>query len=138
MRFGVLTLQVVRVVRRDDAEAELPSQAQHSLAHDSLLGNAVLLDLEPETVRSEQAREPLRAPLGLVVLALPQVERDLTREARRETDDALGVTLQRFPVDSRATIESFRVTDRGQPHEVLVAGPVGCQEYEVAVRGGSP
>ena len=72
VRLGVLPAEVVRVVGGHDADAELRPQPQHPLGDQPLLGDPVLLDLEPEAVRAEQPGEPLGARLGLLVLALPE------------------------------------------------------------------
>ena len=111
MRLGVLAAEIVRVVGGDDADAELLRQPEHALGDEPLLGDAVLLDLEPEPVRAEGPREPLGALLGLLVPPLPEVERHFAREAGREADDALGVLRQHFLVDPRPAVEPLGVSD---------------------------
>ena len=136
VRLGVLAAEVVRVVGGHHAETEVLAQPEHPLRHEVFLGDAVLLDLQPEAVRAEALGEPGRAPARLLVVALPQVERHLAREAGGQADDPLGVRLEHLLVDPRAAVEALREPDGAQLDEVLVAGAVLGQENEVAVEGG--
>ena len=136
VRLGVFAPEIVRVVGGHDADAQLLAQPEHPLGDQPLLGDPVALDLEPEAVPSVHPREPFGAALGLLVAALPEVQRHLAREARREADDPLAVLLQALLVDSRPPVEPLGVPDGGQPDEVLVAGAVLREQDEVAVGGG--
>ena len=136
VRLGILPPEIVRVVGGDHADAELLAQAQHPLGDQPFLRDPVLLDLEPEPVRSEGPAEPLRAPPGLLEPSLPEMERHLSREARGQADDPLGVGREHFPVDPGAAIESLDEADRGEPDQVPVAGAILGQQDEVAVGRG--
>src|SRR5207247_5193484 len=127
--------EIMGVVGGHHADAQLLAQAQHPLLDDPLVGDAVLLHLQPEAIPTEHAREPLGAAPGLLVLPLAEMQRDLAREAGGETDDPLAVLLQAFLVDARAPVESLDVADRGQADEVLVAGAAPGEKNEMAVGG---
>ena len=87
---------------------------------------------------SEGLAEPLRALPGLLVLALPEVERHLARETGRQADDPLGVGGEHLPVDPGPAVEPLGEADRGEPDQVLVAGAIPGQQDEMAVRSGGP
>ena len=112
---------------------ELGPEPQHPFGDQPLLGDPVLLDLEPETVRTEQPGEPLRARLGLLVLARPERVGDLARQAGGQPDDALGMRGEGFLVDPGPAVEPLGVPDRGEADQILVPGPVLGQEHEVTV-----
>ena len=78
MRFRVFLAEVVCIVRRHHGDAKIRRQPKHSLCDQSLFPDAVVLHFEPEPIRPEQLRQPLRARLRLLVVALPEIERDLT------------------------------------------------------------
>ncbi len=109
--FGVFLLEVVRIVGRDHRKADVGGDAQHPLRHELLLGDAVILDLEPEPVRSERAGEPRGARLRGFVIPLAQIQRDLSREARGQTDDSLVVLRQHFLVDARPAVIALEESD---------------------------
>ena len=136
MRLGVLAPEVVRVVGGHDADAQLLAQPEHALGDQPLLGDAVLLHLEPEAVLPEHPANHSALRLRLLVPALAEVQRHLAREARGQADDALAVLLQALLVDPRPAVEPFGVADRGEPDQVLVAGAVPGQQDQVAVGGG--
>ncbi len=137
MRLGILPAEVVRIIGGDHADAQLLAQLEHSGIHLDLFRNAVLLNLEPEAVRSEASwRTIRRRPLGLLVVALPQVERDLTRQTRGESDQTLGMFGQDFLVDPRAAVEPLEETDGAQSNQVPVAGAVLGEQNQVAVQPG--
>ena len=54
VRFRVFPLEVVRIVGGDDTEAELAPESEHALGDRPFLGDAVLLDLQPEAVGTER------------------------------------------------------------------------------------
>ena len=134
VRLGVLAAEVMRIVGGHDAETQLPAEAQHPLGHHPLVGDAVLLDLEPEAVLAEAAREPLRRGAGLVVAARAERQRDFSGEARGETDHPVGVAGQDLLVDPRPAVKSLTVSDRREPDQVPVPGAVPGEEDQVAVR----
>src|SRR5262249_55549513 len=120
---GVFLLEVMRVIGGRDGQAELGCEPEHPLRDELLFLDAVVLHLEPEPVRSERAREPFRARLRRRVVPLPQVQRDLTGQARRETDDALAMLRQDLLVDARPAVIALEEAYRGKLDEVLIARP---------------
>ena len=57
MRFGVVAVRVVAVVGRQEAELELPGDAQEPRVHPLLLGESVVLELDEERVAAEDVTE---------------------------------------------------------------------------------
>src|SRR5439155_9696753 len=103
---------------------QIRAEPEHALADALLLGDAVILHLQPERPR-EGRGEPAGARRRRLVVPLPQVQCDLAREAGGETGEALAVALQDLAVDARAPVEPFEEPDRGQLDQVLVASAVG-------------
>src|SRR5262249_41081888 len=69
------------------------------------------------------------------VVPLPQVQRDLTGQARRETDDALAMLRQDLLVDARPAVIALEEAYRGKLDEVLIARPVPGEEHEMGIVG---
>ena len=138
VRLRVLPPEIVRVVGGDHADAQLLAQAEHPFRDQTLLGDPVLLDLQPEAVGAEGAREPLGAFLRLLVLPLAEVQRHLAREARGQAHDALGMLGEHLLVDPRTAVETLGEPDRGEPHQVPVPRAIAGEEHQVAVGGRRP
>jgi hypothetical protein len=81
----------------------------------------------------EGLAEPSSAVSGFLVPALPEVKGHLSREAGGEAQHSFGVGGKYFLIDARPAIKPFGKADRGESHQVLVAGPVAGQEHQVAV-----
>ena len=133
VRLGIFPAEVVGVVGGHHADAQLLAQPEHALGDQALLGDAVVLDLEPESVLPEQLRKPLRGGLGVLVAPGPERVGHFAREAGRQAHQALGVPGQDLLVDPGPPVEPFGVADRGEADQIAVAGLVPGQQHEVAV-----
>ena len=122
--FGILAPQIVRVVRGHHRKAEFARKLEHALGDDFLIIDCVVLHLEPVAVGTVVRRVPLRRPFGFLVVSPAQPERHLARETCGETNHALAVLGEYFPVYPRPTVESFDEADRRQFDDILVAGAV--------------
>ena len=131
MGFGVLLLQVVRVVRGDRGQAELGGDAQHPLRNELLLLDAVILDFEPESIRSKRPREPLGAGLRRLEIPLAQIQGDFPREAGGKANDPLVMLGQDFLVDPWPPVIALEEAYRGKLDQVLIAGAVPGEQDEV-------
>ena len=79
----VLLPEVVRVVGAHHRQPRLPVDAEDALVHDGLVPDAVVLELQIETVRAEDVGELQGIGLGVLVLPVPQPPGDLPGEAGR-------------------------------------------------------
>ena len=104
MSLGVVLLQVVRVVGGRHGKSELGGEAKHPLGDGVFFGNAVILHLQPEAIRSERPGEPLGARLRGLVIPLAQIQRDFPGETGGEPDQPLAMPLQYFLIDARPAV----------------------------------
>ena len=135
MSLGVFALQVVRVVGGRDRQPQLCGEAEHPVRDDLLLGKSVILDFEPETVGSERARKPGRARLRRFVVALPEIQRDLTREAGGQRNNAFAMALQHLFIDPWPAVIALEKSDRRQLDQVLITDAVLGEQHQVRVVG---
>src|SRR5205823_13505757 len=75
-----------------------------------------------------------RARLRGLVVALPQVQGDLAREARREPDQAARVSLEHLPVDARPAVKALEESDGRELDEMLVARAAPREQHEMGIR----
>ena len=99
------------VVGGGHGKPELGTNAKHPLGNELLFGDAVILHLQPESIRSERAREPLGARLRGRVIPLAQVERDLTGQAGGQADQPIVVLRQHLLVDARPAVIALEEPD---------------------------
>src|SRR5690606_26214440 len=101
LALGLLALEEVRAVRRDDAQPELVRELDQDLVERLVLGEAVVLELDEEALGAVDLLEleERRAP-RLRALLEDGLGHD-ARHARRETDDALGVLTEELEVGAR-------------------------------------
>ncbi len=134
----VVVVEVVGVVGGGERQARALPQPEEGLVDAALLLDAVVHHLEVEATLSKDVGElPHRAQRG-VVLAGPEVRRDLAREAPREADEPAAVASQNLLVDPGAMVEALQVPDRDQADEVVVALGVGREKRQVVVGLGDP
>ncbi len=101
----------------------------------TLLGDAVVLQLEEEAAWAEDvAVLPRQLACAVPVLDL-QRPRDLTAEARGQADEALAVAGEVLLVDARLVVVAIDVRVGDEATQVLIAGPVLGQQDEVADLG---
>ena len=144
MRLGVLLQEEVRVVRRDDLDAELRAEREDLRVHAGLvLEEAAALVVEEDALRAvehhlevvvlaEDALVPARRALGLGVVAVAERGRHLAGDAGRRDDQLLVVFLQELVVDAGLVVHALDAGERGEADEVVVAGAVLREEDEVA------
>ena len=107
VRLAVVLFDVVAVVGRDNADADLLGDA-HQIGYDPpLLGDAVILQLHKEAVASEQVAVVFRLLLRALVVAREQSPRQLSRKAGGQADQALVILLQQLVVDARLGIKAL-------------------------------
>ena len=133
VRLRVFLLQVVCVVRGDDGETQLGGQLEHAGGDGALVGDSVVLHLQPETIRAEQAREVLGARFGRFVVALPQVQGDLARQTRGQPDQALAVLLQHLAIDPGPAVIALEEGDGRELDQVTVPGAILREQHEMGV-----
>ena len=88
VRFGVGTVRVVTVVRREQADLELPGDAKQPWVHTLLLGETMVLELDEERVAAEHVTEPRRQVACRRVVVASQRLAHRAPEAPARRDDA--------------------------------------------------
>ena len=131
VRLVLRLVDVVEVVGDDERKPGLGCETQELLVEPALLRDPVVLELEEEPVLAEDV--PVLAgelPGQLPVVNLERLG-DLAAEARRQAHEALAVLGEMLPVDARLVVVAVDVGVRDEPAQVLVAGHVRREEYEV-------
>src|SRR5207247_8946654 len=72
-----------------------------------------------------------------LVVPLPQVQRDLARQAGGEADEAFVVALQHLAVDARPPVVTLEEPDGRELDQVVVSPAVPREQDEMRVDGGS-
>ena len=132
MRVVVLGFQEVRVVGREHGEPEVLPEAEDLLVETALIAGLVRLHLEVVAVL-EELGVPGGDRLGLVVVVLEEMARDLPCHAGARDDQPFMVARQELTVDARFAVEPFGVGEGGELDEVAVPGEVPRQEDEMVV-----
>ncbi len=120
----VLLAQVVHVGRADQRLARLGREALHRLVDLVLLGQAVLLDLEIDVLRTEDLDQLVEVRARLFQLPAHDPLARARGQAARERDDAFGVLREQLQVHARlAAVQAFEealARERRQVPEALV------------------
>src|SRR6185503_10774972 len=87
---GIALLEVMRIVRTDEAQPDLLAEARHQRNDLLLIGNAMVLDLEKEIVRPEDLAELQRRLFRLLIVAGGERLRHLAFQTRRKNDQPLA------------------------------------------------
>ena len=131
VRLGLVAPHVVQVVRRDERQTDLRGEPEELLVEPPLLGQAVVLELEEEPVRTED----VAVLAGQLASELPVLDferpRDLAVEAGRQADQAFAVPGEVLAVDARLVVVAVDVRVRDEPTQVQVAGPVLREQDQV-------
>ncbi len=120
----VVVGEVVHVVAGDGAEAELGGQVGEFGIQPALLGQAVILELDEEAVRAEDAEVVLGDGAGGRAVAAQQGLGDFAAEAGGSADQAGGMGGEYFAVNAGFVVEALGVADAGELDEVVVASAV--------------
>ena len=137
---GVLAREVVDVVGRHQAQAQLAGERRElavelRLAHAVVRDDALLLQLDVEVARREDAGVRLGPLAGLFRLSVLDGLGQDAAHARRRADEPLGVALEQLEVDLRLVVVA---RDRGvadERHEVAVALVVLREKKQVVEVG---
>ncbi len=122
---------IVQVVGDDMPEANLGPESQQLLVEAVLLSQAMILQLEEETVRPED----VAVLAGQLASQLPVVDLerlgDLAAKAGGEADQTLRVLRQVFTVDPGLVVVAVEVRIGDEAAQVLVSLPVLGEKDEV-------
>jgi len=128
---GVALLDVMEVVGRREAEAELLPEPDQCLVDRLLLLDSVPLDLQEVVLGAEDVtvgRDRLPGSLGVQAGDLGG---HLTGQAAAQGDEAPGMAGEHLLVDPGLVIEALQVADRAELHQVQVALAVPGQDGQV-------
>ena len=124
VRFGVRSLGVVHVVRRDDRQRQALGHVGKEPVEHGLLRQPVILKLDEEGPRLEDLREPTEHASPRLGPLLEHALRHEPPHASREADEPLRVRRDVLERDGRSPGRAVRVglnvAARAEPDEVLV------------------
>ncbi len=112
VHLGVGVVHVVQVVGRQQRSVEILRDPQQLGVRAQLLGDAVILHLDEEVLRPEDALEPPGQLDGLGVVVLQQRLEHHPAEASRRGDEPLGVTLEQLPIHPRLVVVALEERHR--------------------------
>ena len=121
MGSSVALLRVMDVVRRDQRNPQVPGGFDQHGVDPTLLGQAVVLELEEETVRAEDVPVGGDGVAGSPSLAGQEQPRRLRRQAAGQADQSGRSFGQQLLVDPGPVPEAFQVGVGDEPEEVPVA-----------------
>ena len=131
LHHGVLSAQIVAVVRHHQRQLQLPRQAEQEGIDLGLLGNAVILELQIEAVRSEdRAVFPGDLLRSLVVVDLEPAG-DGARQTGRQGDQTLRMGPQQIHVDPGPPVKALQKAHGDHVAQIPVAGLVFTEENQV-------
>ena len=133
VRVRMLLLDVMHVVRRDAFQTELLCPRDEMPVDLRLLGDAVVLELEIEVIRTKRLLEPIDGRARLRQVVLDDGVGDLARETAGERDEPAAVLGEDFLVDARLVIIPVEMRRRDELREVLVAFLILCEQHEMVV-----
>src|SRR5688572_2842583 len=111
----------MQVIGDGQWQAHLGGQAQELLVEPALFGQAVLLELEVEVVRTEDVAVASGDRAGEVPVVDLERLGDLAAEAGAEADEALAVPGQVLLVDAWLVVVAVDVSVGHEAAQVLVA-----------------
>ena len=132
LQLTVLAREIMRVVRRHERKARLLRDAQQAAVDLTLLRNAVVLQLQIEMLRAENAGKLQRIGLGSVIVPGAQPARDLARQTGRQSDQALAVLPQQGEVYAGLAVKALQEPHGDQIAQIAVARFVFAQQDQMA------
>ena len=136
MRGGVLTVDVVGVVRRDHRDREVLADLEQPVPDPLLDRQVVVHQLDEVVLLAEDVLELGRRRTGLGVVADAQPRLDLTRRAARGADQARGVLAEQLAVGARLVVVALHAGPAGEPEQVVHARRALRQQRHVGVGAG--
>ena len=133
MRERVLGVEVVDVSRRHERKPGLGGERDQLRVDLLLLGEPGVLQLDVRRVAPEDLDEPVEIAARVLGPSFGESPRDTAREAAGQRDDALRMSLEELPVDTRLVVVPLEVAERGELDEVRVPLVRLREEREVRV-----
>ena len=131
LHFGVLFVQIVRVVRCHQRDAGVLRQLHKIGQQLALLPQSVILYLQIVVALAEQIAVPQGGFLCAVVIAACQQARNFTRQTRRQRNEPFVVFLEQCLVDARFGIEPLRPRLADHGDQVAVALFVFAKQHQM-------
>ena len=133
MSLGVLLLDVVDVVRRDQRDTGLFAEAPEQRHEPSLLFEPLVLDLEVVVSLAEYLEVLEGFFLRAFIVACKKEPRDDAGKAGRKTDQPLAVLPQYLLVYTRFVVVTFNPACGDELYQVLISRLILCQEHQVVL-----
>ena len=131
MGLVISRVDVVGIVRGDDAEVQSPREFDKIAVERILAGEVLVLDFDQVVIATEQVGVPRRTASGGIGLAIEEKTRNLARHAPGECDQAIGMPLQKRAVNPGLVIEPVNAGSGDQSEKVPVAIKVACKQGQV-------
>ena len=135
MALGVLRAEIVGVVGADQGDTRLLMYFQQTAVDLRLLGNTVVLKLQIEIIPAEYFLHLQGIFLGTVIVAVEDALGDFSGQARRESNETLGMCAQQIQVNAGLYIKALHESLTDHVGEVTVACLIFTQKHQVAGLG---
>ena len=119
---GIVGMDIVEVVRRDEWEIERAGDLQEVLAESPLDLQAVLHDLAEVVARTEDVTEIRCRGERTVVLPRLQPAVDLATRAAGGSDESGAVALKQLSIEARLVVIPLEAGEGREPEEIVHAG----------------
>ena len=129
----VLAVEIVAVVGGYQGNARLPCQRLEAGEHHALLRQAMVHDFHKVIALAEKRLHLKRILFRVLRAALQQQLGQIAAEARRQTDQPLGMLPEQVIVDARLVVKALRKPRADELDQVVIAGLVFAQQNHVAV-----
>ena len=133
MRPVMLALEKMHIVRRDEAESKFPRQGRQSAIAFSLLGNAMIVQLDEEILCAENTAVFIDVSLRLRQIVGDERNVHIARQTTTQCDQAARVLPQQVLINARPVIKPIEVRNRDQLHEVAIPLLVARQKGQMAI-----
>ena len=133
VRLGILLIDIVGIVRRDEGDVQLFRQLLEHGVDLLFLVQALVLDLQVEVAPAEAVLQPLRFFLRAFVVVFQQQVLHASGQAGRQGDDAFAVGRQKLAVHAGFIVEARLIGFGNDLDQVLVAGLVLREQDQVAL-----
>ena len=119
---GIVSVHVVKIIRRDEGEIERAGNLQQVLAESLLDLQAMVHDLAEVIARAENVTEICSRRESAVVVACLEPAVHLAARAAGRADETGAVALKQLSIESRLVVIPLEAGEGREPEEIVHAG----------------